>query len=594
MDIVQTIQTRLEKGVLSLNSSFSRERIQVSGTDNPTHGEYTSNIAMQLAGELKKSPREVAQIIVDGFEKGTEIEKVEIAGPGFINFYLSNSYLMNEVKEILKQKDGYFKLDVKKGKKIVIEYTDPNPFKILHVGHLYTNIVGESYARLQEALGADVKRAIYQGDVGLHVAKTLWGLEKKLTEENVEFDSLESLDLTSRVKYLGEAYVLGSEYYDEKEDGQAQEEIDNLNYYIFSLCVPELPGKDFSIYEKREIKEKFLKGREWCMEYFETIYKKLGTKFDYYFLESETSSIGLNMVMKNMDTVFKKDAGAVIYEGDESKGLHTRVFVNKYGIPTYEAKDLGLAIKKGELIDYDESIIITGKEQAGYFKVVLDALSKIDKDLAEKTTHIPHGLIKSLEGKKLSSRKGVAGAETLIDTTAELAMETMKENGRVTEGIEEKSQKIAIAAIKYAFLKVGVGGDIVFDQTKALSFDGDTGPYLLYVYARCKSLLKNNEEIENGGDINESILENTAVKNLTEILGKPRQILLASGLNYAPSTLSQYIFDLAQSFNNFYQQVSVLEAPEKDRASLLAIVQATMLTMRNGLELLGIGVVDEM
>ncbi|KKQ11120.1 MAG: Arginine-tRNA ligase, partial [candidate division WS6 bacterium GW2011_GWC2_36_7] len=164
----------------------------------------------------------------------------------------------------------------------------------------------------------------------------------------------------------------------------------------------------------------------------------------------------------------------------------------------------------------------------------------------------------------------------------------------VTDGIEEKSQKIAIAAIKYAFLKVGVGGDIVFDQTKALSFDGDTGPYLLYVYARCKSLLKNNTEIENGGNIDESILENAAVKSLAETLGKSKQILLASGLNYAPSTLSQYVFDLAQSFNNFYQQVSVLEAPEKDRASLLAIVQATMLTMRNGLELLGIGVVDEM
>lgn len=594
MDIVQTIQERLEKGILNLVPNFSRERIQVSGTDNPTHGEYTSNIAMQLAGELKKSPREVAQIIVDSFEKGTEIEKVEIAGPGFINFYLSNTYLINEVKEILKQKDDYFKLDVKKGKKIVIEYTDPNPFKILHVGHLYTNIVGESYARLQEALGADVKRAIYQGDVGLHVAKTLWGLEKKLREENVEFNSLESLNLSSRVKYLGEAYVLGSEYYDEKEDAQAQEEIDNLNYYIFSLCVPELPEKDFGIYEKEQIKEKYLKGKEWCMEYFETIYKKLGTKFDYYFLESETSSIGLDIVMKNMETVFKKDAGAVIYEGEESKGLHTRVFVNKFGIPTYEAKDLGLAIKKGELIDYDESIIITGKEQAGYFRVVLDALSRINKGLAEKTTHIPHGLIKSVEGKKLSSRKGVAGAEELIDTTAQQAMEMMKENGRVTEGIEEKSLKIAIAAIKYAFLKVGVGSDIVFDSTKALSFDGDTGPYLLYVYARCKSLLKNNTESENGGDIEEGVLENAAVKGLSETLSRSKYILLNSGVNYSPSTLSQYIFDLAQSFNNFYQQVSVLEAPEKDRASLLAIVQATMLTMKNGLELLGIGVVDEM
>jgi arginyl-tRNA synthetase len=594
MDIVQTIQERLEKGVLSLRPDFSRERIRVSSTDNSSHGNYTSNIAMQLSGELKQSPRDIAQKIVDSFEKGSEIEKVEIAGPGFINFYLSNQYLVDEIQEILKQGDEYFKLDDKKGKKIVIEYTDPNPFKILHVGHLYTNIVGESFARLQEALGADVKRAIYQGDVGLHVAKTLWGLQKKMWEEKIEFDNLTDLDLTSRVKYLGEAYILGSKYYDELEDGKAQEEIDGINYYIFSLCVPELGRKDFSGYEKIGLKDQYEKGKEWCMAYFETIYKKLGTKFDYYFLESETSSIGLNVVIKNMEKVFKKDAGAVIYEGDESKGLHTRVFINKYGIPTYEAKDLGLAIKKSELIDYDESIIITGKEQAGYFKVVLDALSKIDKDLAEKTTHIPHGLIKSVEGKKLSSRKGVIGGEELIDSTTQQVIDMMKENGRVTEGIEEKSLKIAVAAIKYAFLKVGVGSDIVFDSTKALSFDGDTGPYLLYVHARCKSLLKNDAKSENQVDVEDSVLANTAVKGLTGAISRSKYILLNSGINYSPSTLAQYVFDLAQSFNNFYQQVKILEAPEKDRASLLAIVQATMLTMKNGLELLGIEVVDEM
>ncbi len=589
MDILQTIQERLGKGVLTLGVDSNIEDIRVESTNDSSHGDYSSNVAMQLSGILGKNPREIAQVLVDSFENGEEIERVEVAGPGFINFYVSNKYLVNEANEILRLGEDYFKFDVKNGKKVVIEYTDPNPFKILHVGHLYTNIVGESFARLQEALGADVKRAIYQGDVGLHVAKTLWGLEKKLREENVDFSSLDKLSLKDRVKYLGEAYILGSHHYDEVEDEKAKEEIDSLNYYIFSLCVPELEGKDFSEYEG--IKEKYLKGRDWCMEYFETIYKKLGTKFDYYFLESETSEIGLKMVKENTPNVFKEDQGAVIYEGDESKGLHTRVFVNKYGIPTYEAKDLGLAIKKGELIDYDESIIITGKEQAGYFRVVLDALSKIKADLASNTRHIPHGLIKSTDGKKISSRKGTANAEELIDTTQEMVVEMMKTNGRVTEDIEEKSLKIAVAAIKYAFLRVGVGGDIVFDASKALSFDGDTGPYLLYVYARCKSLLKNGGEGEvMGGDI----LGEASVKGLLGVLSKARQSVLNSGVNYSPSTLTQYTFDLAQSFNNFYQQIKILEAPEKDRASLLAMTKATMLAIGGCLELMGIPVVDEM
>ena len=591
MDILQTIQERLSKGVLTFGIDFKTEDIKVESTNDSSHGDYSSNIAMQLSGVLGKNPREIAQVLVDSFEKGEEIERVEIAGPGFINFYVSNQYLVNEANEILRLGEDYFKLDTKKGKKIVIEYTDPNPFKILHVGHLYTNIVGESFARLQEALGADVKRAIYQGDVGLHVAKTLWGLEKKLREENVDFNSLEELPLKERVDYLGQAYILGSHYYDEVEDQGAKEDIDSLNYYIFSLCVPELAKKDFSAYESEEIKEKYIKGRDWCMEYFETIYKKLGTKFDYYFLESETSEIGLRMVKENIPNVFKEDQGAVIYEGDESKGLHTRVFVNKYGIPTYEAKDLGLAIKKGELIDYDESIIITGKEQAGYFKVVLDALSKIKADLASNTRHIPHGLIKSTDGKKISSRKGTANAEELIDTTQAMVMDMMKANGRVTEDIEEKSLKIAVAAIKYAFLRVGVGGDIVFDASKALSFDGDTGPYLLYVYARCKSLLKNGEE---SATIEGGVLENAVVKGLLGSISKAKKSVLNSGINYSPSTLSQYTFDLAQLFNNFYQQIKILEAPGKDRASLLAITKVSMLALEVCLELLGIEVVDEM
>ncbi len=591
MDILQTIQERLDKGVLTLGVDFKIEDIRVESTNDSSHGDYSSNVAMQLSGVLGKNPREIAQVLVDAFEKGEEIEKVEIAGPGFINFYVSNQYLANEVNEILKQGEDYFKLDVKKGKKIVIEYTDPNPFKILHVGHLYTNIVGESFARLQEALGADVKRAIYQGDVGLHVAKTLWGLEKKLREESVEFNSLEELELKDRVKFLGEAYILGSHHYDELEDESAKSEIDSLNYYIFSLCVPELEKKDFSLYEGEEIKEKYLKGRDWCMEYFETIYKKLGTKFDYYFLESETSEIGLKVVNEDTPAVFQEDDGAVIYKGDEKKGLHTRVFVNKYGIPTYEAKDLGLAIKKGELIDYDESIIITGKEQAGYFKVVFDALGKIREDLASKTRHIPHGLIKSTDGKKVSSRKGTSNAEELIDTTQQMAKEMMIANGRVADDIDEKSLRIAIAAIKYAFLRVGVGGDIVFDPSKALSFDGDTGPYLLYVYARCKSLLKNGGQ---DAVVGNDILENDAAKGLTGMIGKAGRSVLNSGINYSPSTLAQYTFDLAQSFNNFYQQIKILEAPEKDRASLLALTKATMLTIGKCLKLMGISVVDEM
>ena len=330
------------------------------------------------------------------------------------------------------------------------------------------------------------------------------------------------------------------------------------------------------------------------MDYFETIYKILGTKFDYYFLESETSAEGYKLVKENIGKVFKEDDGAVIYEGDKEKGLHTRVFINHFGVPTYEAKELGLALKKRELIDYDESIIITGKEQAGYFKVVFDALGKINEDLASNTKHIPHGLIKSTDGKKMSSRKGTANAEALINNTKEQVKEMMLANGRVKDDLEEKSLKVAVAAIKYAFLKVGVGNDVIFDSSKALSFDGDTGPYLLYTYARCKSLVKNNPGVMTEANLESDMVKNDSIKELVSVLSRYSDTLLNSGLNYSPSTLSQYTFDLAQSFNNFYQLINVNEASDNDKPILLAVINMTMLTLQNALNLLGISTVDEM
>ena len=596
MDIINTIQNQLYESLLKLGiKNIDRKSIHIEPTSDSSHGNYACNVAMQLSKELGQAPRTLAEGIVSNLEKSKDIERIEVAGPGFINFYLSNEYLWNGVEEILENPDKYFQLNEKKGEKIMIEYTDPNPFKILHVGHLYTNIVGESFARLQEALGADVKRAIYQGDVGLHVAKTLWGLEKKLKEEKLDFNDLEKENLNSRVKYLGDAYILGSHYYDELKDPVACESVDNLNYYISSLFVPQLAKKDFREYEKENIKEKYLKGRKWCLDYFETIYKKLGTKFDYYFLESETSPVGYSLVKENIGNIFKEDKGAVVYEGDKNKGLHTRVFINHFGIPTYEAKDLGLAVMKRDLMDYDESIYITGKEQAGYFQVMFDALSKINKEMSEKSRHIPHGLIKSADGKKLSSRKGTAGAEELIESTTQKAKDMILEGNRNKEDIDERSERIAIAAIKYAFLKVGVGNDIVFDSTKALSFDGDTGPYLLYTYARCSSIIENAKKNRGVNAIEiAGVLNNSTTKELVEEIIKYDDIVLMSAKSYAPSILTQYLFDLCQLFSTFYQTVNVLNSPEEEKEALLKIVNAVMLVLRNGLYLLGISVVDEM
>ena len=202
MDIKDTVLKNLKE--VSIQLGFNIDDIKVEIPSDFTHGDLTSNIAMQIAKSVGKNPMDIANKILSAFPKDENIEKVEVIKPGFINFFFSQKYLLSVLNEI-NTNAQYFKLDILTGKKYIIEYTDPNPFKIFHIGHLYTNIVGESFARLVEALGASVVRANYQGDVGLHVAKTIWGLLKMFEKDSISFEELKERDLVDRVRYLGDA-----------------------------------------------------------------------------------------------------------------------------------------------------------------------------------------------------------------------------------------------------------------------------------------------------------------------------------------------------------------------------------------------------
>lgn len=595
--IKQQIEKALRDALTKSNIPSDEEIILVEQTSSLDKGDYTTNISMRLASSLQLNPKEIAQKIVDNIEYGFEIEKVEVAGPGFINFYLSNRYLLSQIQKIndIGAKE-YVKSDIKENKNILIEYTDANPFKVFHIGHLYTNSVGESFSRLQEMTGANVKRANYQGDIGLHVAKTMWGIEYLLGKEDQDFDEIERLELSERVKFLGEAYMTGSEYYDDIEDQEAIKKIQDINYYLSQSVYPSIPKKDFKQFDDIGMNDWYRKGRMWCLDEFETLYNALGTEFDYYFFESEVGEIGYKMVKENLGKLFKEDQGAIIYQGDPDKNLHTRVFINQFGLPTYEAKEIGLAKKKSLEANWDESIMITDKSQGPYFKVVLDALSKLLPEYAKIANHIPHGVIALPGMKKMSSRKGeVVSAQDLLQTTQKEVKSLMRnsEKGMNEDEIDEISLKIAVAAIKYAFLRVSVGKNIAFDISKDTQVDGDTGPYLLYVYTRARSILDSAQEIPTSTTCIDSCLSNPHVKELVREISKVKSVMLACAMNYSPSSLCTYLFELGQSFNKFYQNVKVLDS-EEERQLLLAIVEATAEIMREGLYLLGIETVSRM
>ena len=291
------------------------------------HGDFATNVAMAAAKKAGKNPRALAGEIVTKLEliNDPDILAIEIAGPGFINFKLSKQYFATALAEALEAGEHFGANTILKGKKVIVEYTDPNPFKEFHIGHLMANTIGESISRIIEASGAETMRACYQGDVGLHVAKAVFSMKAYGgSGGDKDFLVFKTQPLIEQVKYLGRMYAFGAMSYDIKDHNQEKQPKDlvhEFNKKIYDRSDPE-------------INELYDWGRKVSLDYFETIYKRLGTNhgdgkaFNFYFFESATGEFGKKVVLDHPE-IFEQSEGAVVYNGDEAKGLHTRVFINK-------------------------------------------------------------------------------------------------------------------------------------------------------------------------------------------------------------------------------------------------------------------------
>ena len=549
--------------------SLEADDIHLEHPSDFAYGDYSTNVAMRIAKQIGENPKELAREITDKIReiKIKEIEKVKVAGAGFINFYLSREFFTQSIKEILKIGEKWGSGNSLKNQKIIIEYTDPNPFKEFHIGHLMSNAIGESISRIIEFSGAEAKRANYQGDVGLHTAKAIWALMRRKQRGSTPlFTGDEVLGV------LGEAYAEGAKAYD--GDDIAKEEIKKINKKIYDKNDNEIN----SLYEN---------GRKISLEHFEEIYKKLGTKFDYYFFESETGPIGKELVKKNIGKIFEESNGAIIFRGEKA-GLHTRVFVNSEGLPTYEAKDLALAKIKNERYDYEKSIVITANEQKEYYKVVLEAMKQIYPELAKKTKHISHGILRLSSG-KMSSRTGlVITSESLIGEVKTKVLDKMKDADIADkEGVAEQ---IAVGAIKYSILKQSAGKDIVFDFDKSISFEGDSGPYLQYAHARASSVLEKARRQNIKSDTKKVIAETT---ELEKLLYRFPEVIERANNEFEPHYITTYLTELAGVFNSFYSREKIVEESGSSPYKI-ALTEVFKITIKNGLWLLGIKAPENM
>ncbi len=527
------------------------------------HGDYATNVALVLAKPLGEAPRKVAEQLCAALQ-GTlpEVASIDIAGPGFLNFHLKRSFFVDSIAEGLSQGETWGSNHTWLGKEVLIEYTSPNLFKPLHIGNLMGNIIGESLSRLFVFSGATVWRINYPSDIGLTVAKAVWGIKKLGADPN---------DISA----LGAAYRHGNEAYE--ADDMAKAEIVAVNQALYA-------GTDTELMALRA------QGIATSRRQLDAICERLGTHFDTVIFESEASPLGQALVKKNLGQIFTESEGAVVYEAERS-GLHTRVFLNSKGLPTYEAKDLGnFAKKQAAYPDWTTSIIVTGNEQTEYFKVIFAAIRDVFQVPAERTLeHIPTGFLTLTTG-KMSSRKGnVLTGESLLEEIEEAARE--RAAATRAEDLAKLTEQVAVAALKYQILRQATGTNIVFDKERALSFEGDSGPYLQYTYARIRSLL---EKASTVGVVPSQDSAPASAYRLERLIYQFPEVVETALAERAPHKVTQFLTTLAGEFNAFYATEKIADSTDTSAAYKATLAALTAQTLRNGLHLLGIEVPNRM
>lgn len=532
-------------------------------------GDYATNVAMRLAKKVNKPPREVAESLKKELGGVADIGGIEVAGPGFINIRLSDQALLDILRPALSEPDKFGSNHSLTGQTVVVEYSDPNPFKVLHAGHLYTSVVGDAIANLYEAAGAKVHRVNFGGDVGLHVAKTMWAILKELDGEHPE--RLSEIPEEKHADWLTARYIEGNNAYE--DDPAAKHAINDLNQRVYQFHAKD--DKDAPIAQIYWIT------RQWSYDYFEVFYKRIGSRFEKFYPESQVAGLGLETVKKHIGRVFVESEGAIVFKG-EDYGLHTRVFITQDGLPTYEAKDIGLIMQKYQDFRFDKSVVITGNEQQQYMSVVLKAVEQFAPELAKASAHLTHGMVRLGQGEKMSSRKGnILRAEDVLNAADEA--------NKAATG--KQDPQVALGAVKYAFLKQRTGGDIIYDPAESVSLTGHSGPYLQYALVRAKSIRRKAP-----GDLKPSIKEgsklDTAERSLARKISEYPEAVKKATDELMPHHVAIYLYELAQDFNRFYEQARIIgDDREQLRMGLLVAYQTVL---NNGLRLLNIPIVEQM
>lgn len=533
-----------------------------------------------LAKTLRKAPPMIATDIA-GDERLASLGAMTAKNVGpYVNFYIDRGfYAVNTVGGVLKDKDSYGKADEGQGKKVIIEYSSPNIAKPFHVGHAFTTIIGNSLSKIYTKLGYDVVRMNHLGDYGTQFGKLitayrLWGDDEALNKD--------------AITELLRIYV---KFHEEEKNDPSLTDTARENFKrLEDGCEEEVA-----------LWKKF---RDMSLVVFEKLYNRLGVEFDNYNGESYYAKMADDVAnMLKEKGLLVESEGAQVVDLEEY-GVPPCIILKSDGTTIYATRDIAAIMYRHEKYNFDKNIYVVGTPQALHFKQVFSVMKKAGYDYADNCVHVGFGLVK-FKNMKFSTRDGnIVLLEDLLNEAVAKTREVIAENSKargqdMTEAeIDEIAEKVGIGAVIYTYVKSGRERDIVFSWEEMLDFEGDTAPYLMYTYARTKSILRKAKEQGFEPSSDEEILkllssdeEYSVVRSIADF---PDSIKKAAASN-EPFMISRQIALVARNFNRFYNNSSILNADtEEQKKARLALCEAVCDTLKSGLELLGIGVVERM
>lgn len=527
-----------------------------------------------LAKELKSNPAQAAKSLEGALKNlPTFVSKTIVAGP-YLNFFLDFENIADAlIPKILDQ--SFFKNAlVNNAPKTMIEYSQPNTHKELHVGHMRNLCLGDALVRLHRYSGFDIIASTFPGDVGTHVAKCLWYLK---------FHYKGEIPTTRKGAWLGNMYSTAHNKLEEERG--TEKEITNREQLTMILKqLEQKSGEFFDLWKET---------REWSIELMKEVYKWAGVNFDIWYWESEVDSDSVKLVKEYYNKgLFKEDQGAIGIDLEPYK-LGFCMLLKTDGNGLYATKDIELARRKFQDYHIEKNIYVVDKRQEHHFKQVFKVLELMGFENAKKCFHLQYDFVELPDG-AMSSRKGnIIPLQSLIENMVKMIKEQYLhryENDWPKEEIDKTANIVAKGAIKYGMTRIDPGKKIVFDMQEWLKLDGESGPYIQYAYARINSMVNKLGKPTH----HEFVIQTQQEKDLVNVLMNFNNIIQQATEQYKPSFVTAYLYDLSRAFNSFYAECPVGSAEEPIKSSRLMLSRATAEVLKKGLEVLGIEAPERM